>query len=383
MNKNKGYIYFNNAATSYPKPDTVIKSVNEYMSSMPINSERAGVDNENDFVNECRKTLARFFAIPDENNIFFTSGSTESINLAIKGLDLKDKHVISTVMEHNSVIRPLKQREKNHNTRLTFIPCNEKGEIDKQSVINAISPDTIALFINHCSNVTGAVNDVKEIFDFTRKKGIINALDISQSAGNVNIDIPKTGADMVAFTGHKSLFALPGIGGLYLKKTLDLEPLKTGGTGIQSNVLYQPQERPLYYEAGTKNYAGIVSLKAGIDFINSRGIENVKKHKTHLLNTLFNELYDNKELLIHSAPASNNAGIFSFNIQGMCAEDVCYILEKSYGIILRVGLHCAPLIHSYIKSGENGCLRASFSYFNTIEEIQYFIKAIKEIIKAK
>ncbi len=370
-------IYLNNAATSYPKPDSVIKAVTKYINSLPLNPERSGfTGDEDNVIKKCRKNLALLFNIKNPDRVIFTSGATESLNLAIKGLELYKKHIITTRIEHNSVIRPLKHLEREGIIELSFVECNKQGYVGSDDIKKEIKENTGAIIVNHCSNVTGTVLDIKSISEIARTGNIIFIVDASQSAGTIPLDVTECNMDILVFTGHKSLYGLPGIGGIYIKEGINLKPLKVGGTGVRSDLLYQPEEVPMYYEAGTRNMAGIVSLCEGTSFILERGMNKIEEHKNKLVERAVRGLKEIPEIIIYGSEGNS---IFSFNIKGIKPEDAGYILENSFEIIIRSGLHCAPLIHKSLGSYPEGSIRVSPSYFTTFEEIDFFIDAVKHI----
>ena len=372
-------IYLNNSATSFPKPKSVVARIQEFISQPPIYTSRQGADSYS-LIDDCRKNVADFLNIKNFKNIIFTSGATESLNIAIFGLNLENKHVITSVTEHNSVIRPLKQLEKDKNTELTFIDCDKNGFVNPNDFEQAIKNNTKAIVINHCSNVTGSVQDINKIIQIAKQHNIISIIDASQSIGNVEIDLQTIDADIFAFTAHKSLFGMPGTGVLYLKDDIKLKPLKVGGTGVKSNLLYQPDYRPVLYESGTPNYLGIFALNQGIEFINNTGLQKMIDHKKELFLLLFNELKSINELEIYSDSIDSKNAVISFNIKNFVSSEISYILQNSFDIIVRSGLHCAPLIHNYLGGYQNGTIRISLSYFNTENDIKIFIKSLKEII---
>lgn len=337
-------IYLNNAATSFPKPQEVIVSLNSYLESIPFHSGRVGLEMvKEDMIFSCRQKLAILFNIKDPNRIVFTSGSTESLNLAIRGLELDGGHVITTVIEHNSVLRPLKSLEKEGVIELSFINCDTNGYVRAEDIASKIKRNTRAIVINHCSNVTGELLDLKTISEIAHSHGIVFIVDASQSAGSIPIDISDCNIDILTFTGHKSLFATPGIGGLYIHERIKLKPLKVGGTGVKSELLYQPKEMPMYYEAGTHNLPGIVSLKAGVEFILKTGLERIKSKKEKLFKLLISKLEKIHNIIIYGRrETKNRSPILCINIKGISPSDVGYILENSFGIIVRSGLHCVP-----------------------------------------
>ncbi|MGB9771568.1 MAG: aminotransferase class V-fold PLP-dependent enzyme [Candidatus Kapaibacteriota bacterium] len=373
-------IYLNNAATSFPKPKEVQDAVIASFSGPLVHSSRTGLEHEDDdIVYLCRTRLADLFNIEDPLQIVFTSGSTEALNLAIKGLPLNGSNVVITAIEHNSVIRPLKTLEKEGKISVTVVECDRNGYVYPEQIAQAIRDDTRAVVVNHCSNVTGAVLDIAEISKIAHSAGAYFIVDASQSAGAIPIDCKSWDIDLLAFTGHKSLFGLQGIGGLYIKKGIELKPLKVGGTGILSELLLQPEGMPIHYEAGTPNTPGIISLYAGVQFILQTGLDRIIEHKRKLYQILFDELGDNADIEIYSPQNHTSYSNFCFNVKQMVPEEVGYVLEASFDIWVRTGLHCAPLLLPYLGVDSWGTVRASHSYFTTEEEIYKFIDAVKKI----
>ncbi len=375
-------IYLNNAATSYPKPQEVIEAVNKCLGACPVNSSRSGLDHDDeDIIYSTRRTVADFFNIDNPNQVVFTSGSTESLNFAIKGIDLKGKHVVSTMIEHNSVVRPLNTLKRDGEIDVTFAECDNTGYVRPEDIEAAIRPDTKAVVVNHCSNVTGTFIDIKTISEIAHKHGCTFIVDASQSAGALPIDVKDMDIDLLALTGHKSLYGLPGSGALYIKEGLPIRPLKTGGTGVLSEVLVQPNEMPLYGEAGTPNTPGIVSLKAGIEWIKKTGMENIHARKKAHMEKIYSELGDMPAVTIYRSMEHNSYANFCFNVGKMVPEEINYLLESSYDIAVRSGLHCAPLILKPLGVEPWGTVRASVSYFTTEAEVDTFIDSIKDIVK--
>lgn len=376
-------IYLNNAATSYPKPERVINAVTECISSVPLHSLRAGYEMaEGDVVSSCREKLAKLFNADNPRDIFFTSGSTESLNLALNGLDLEG-HVITTAIEHNSVYRPLKRLESRGVVELTIVDCDINGFVEPESIRSAVKSNTRAIVVNHCSNVIGSILDLRAISGIAHESGALIIVDASQSAGAIAIDVKDLNIDILAFTGHKSLYGLPGIGGVYVRDGIDLEPLKVGGTGVKSDLLYQPEERPLYYESGTQNIPGIVSLDAGLSFILEEGIDKIRKRKEMLFGEILRYLKDRRGIILYgSGDLEGREAIASFNIDGCSPQEIGYILENSFDIIVRSGLHCAPLIHQSLGSYPLGSIRVSPSYLTGIEEVEIFMDAMNQICRS-
>jgi cysteine desulfurase/selenocysteine lyase len=381
QDKGLNVIYFNNTATSYPKPKEVTDAVIEYLNHPPVHSSRTGLErSEEDVDYACRANLARLFNADEPLHFVLTSGSTEALNLAIRGLDLKGAHVVSTAIEHNSVIRPLKTLERDGAITVDFVKCDEYAYVRPEWIDAAFRPNTKAVIVNHCSNVTGTILDLKAISDVAHAHGAVLIVDASQSAGMIPIDVKSWDIDYLAFTGHKSLFGMPGTGGLYMKRPFELEPLKTGGTGVKSEVLLQPKEMTMYYEAGTPNTPGIVSLNAGVKFVLKEGIDKILNHKKELIGHLMEKLNPLPEITTYCHPKHSSHSNFCFNIKGMTPEEVNYALESMFDIYVRSGLHCAPLLLQEIGVYPWGTVRASPSYFSTTDDTDEFIAAVKEII---
>ncbi|MFH0733283.1 MAG: aminotransferase class V-fold PLP-dependent enzyme [bacterium] len=378
---NGNYIYLNNSATSFPKPQEVINAVKRNLEELPFHHARTGFGHEcADVFMECRKLLASLFNVQNPSRIVFSSGSTASLNLAIMGLDLKDKHVVTTAIEHNSVLRPLKTLERDGIIKLSIADCDQTGYVSAENIKNCINKDTTAVIVNHCSNVTGAVNCLEEIGEITKAKNITFIVDASQSAGIIPIDVESMKIDILAFTGHKSLYGIQGIGGAYIRETVALKPLIVGGTGVRSDYLFQPEIVPMYFEAGTQNTPGIVSLYEGVKYVLEKSTAKIHQHVVTCCNRMKEELCNNTQLILY--PANNkciDSTIFSFNIIGMEPNDIGYIMENSFGIIVRAGLHCAPLIHKQLGTFPDGSVRVSPSSFTTDKEIDSFLFAIREI----
>lgn len=373
-------IYLNNAATSFPKPSTVIQAVTKYLETVPASHGRAGFDVEpEDVVFECRKKLSALLNISEPERLIFTSGATESLNLAIQGLLFDGGHVVTTTTEHNSVIRPLMEMKRAGLITVSLIECDDQGNLDPEDFGTEIKQDTKLIIVNHCSNVTGIVSDIDSIVHIAHEKNVPVLVDASQSVGSIEIDVQKSGVDLLAFTGHKSLFGLPGTGGLYIGQPVTLRPLKFGGTGVKSEMLFQPETLPLLYEAGTANMPGIVSLKAGVEYIEAEGLENIYLKKKKLSEKLSAELWEIDNIEVYSGRMGRTNPLCCFNFTGTDPEEAGYIMESAYGILGRTGLHCAPLIHKSLGCYPKGSIRISPSCFNTEEDMNTVIEAVHRI----
>lgn len=376
-------IYLNNAATSFPKPEQVLQAVYDNLGKPPFHHARTGYEQQvMDVVLECRKELADLFNAPVPERLIFSSGSTESLNLVLNGLPIDGKHVVTTSMEHNSVLRPLKTMEREGRISCSIINCDHNGLVHHEEIERAIQTNTGAVVVNHCSNVTGAINNLQEIGHITRQKGVFFIADVSQSAGVHDIDVQGMNIDILVFTGHKSLYGIQGVGGAYIGEGITLKPLKVGGTGVRSDYLFQPESLPMYYEAGTQNIPGIVSLYEGVKYIKAQGMDSIRKKKEELIEIMMhNSLKEEQIITYPQKDCEEKTTIFSFNIKGIDPDDVGYILENSFGIVVRAGLHCAPLIHKNIGTFPKGSVRISPSHFTTYSDIQVFNKAMDQIVQ--
>lgn len=368
-------IYLNQAATTWPKPKMVEKAVQAAIALPPFSQNRsAAADNEN-IIELCRKKLARLFHIEDEKRIYFSSGATDSFNRIIRGLELEDKKVLVTQSEHNALLRPLYNMYKN--VEIDVVNCDSEGNLLYEELEKKITEDVSVVFINHCSNVTGVTVDLKRIARIVHAKDAILVVDGSQSAGHIKIDVEKQGIDILVFTGHKGLFGPQGTGGYYVRPGITLKTTVYGGTGYDSKRLVM-EEYNNEYEVGTQNVHGISGLSAGVDYILQEGITNIQYKEQQLMTKLKQELCKMKNVIVYGN--KNEVGlVLSFNICGLIPSDVAYILANNYEIVVRSGFHCAPLIHQALGTDEKGTVRVSVSYFNTMEEVEQFLKVVKEL----
>ncbi len=354
-------IYLNNAATSYPKPPSVIKAMTVALENPPVSPFRSNAQ-ESDLLMDTRKLLGKLFNIGDYERIFFCSSATDAINRILAG---ENKTIVATSDNHNSVLRPLMNR------------------LHQGTIIPPITPsDTLPkaslLIINHCSNVTGNIVDVAEITHRAHQQGMLVMLDAAQSAGCIPIDVDRWGVDILVFTGHKSLFGPTGTGGYYVHRNINLRPTQFGGTGRDSSIiLYKDGEWE--YEVGTQNVVGIAGLKAGIEYVLKNDVGIIFHKLQSETNWLINELRGIDKVTLYSKGGDHQGPIVSFYINGLLPSDVGYILQNSYDITVRTGLHCAPLIHQQFGTSEYGTVRVSLSHFTTHEELEAFVNAIREI----
>lgn len=374
--------YFDNSATSNPKPQCIIEKVQKAIIELNGNPGRSGykkavkIDRE---IYNTRVKIAEFFNIKNPLQIAFTSNASESLNFAIKGVGFHDCHIITSVLEHNSVLRPLHYLEDEKNVTLSFLePVDTTEELIK-NLSSLLRKDTKAIVINHISNVTGYIYDIEAIGNFCKENNLLFIVDASQSAGFADINVEKQNINILCFTGHKSLFGIQGTGGIYVEEGLVLNPLLEGGTGSFSKLPRQPKTMPELLECGTLNTPGILSLNAGIDFINSVGLNKIREHEYNLAKLFIDKISNLENIIIYGDKDKFRGPVVSINIEGITSSDFAAILDEEFNICTRSGFHCAPLAHKYLGTYDYGCVRFSFGYFNTEEEILYAADAIKEI----
>ena len=374
--------YFDNSATSNPKPKAVLEKVQEALIYFNGNPGRSGYKKAVEIdraIYNVRVKIAEFFNIKDPLKIAFTSNASESLNFAVKGAGLSDCHIISSVLEHNSVLRPLHYLRDKKNVSLSFVSPHKDSEDFLKEIKSLINEKTKAVVLNHISNVTGYIADIETVGKLCREKNLLFIVDASQSAGFLKIDVEKFNIDILCFTGHKSLFGIQGTGGIYVREGISLNPLLEGGTGSFSKLPRQPKRMPELLECGTLNTPGILSLGAGIDFINSVGLENIKNHEYALTKRFIDKISEIENITIYGYKDIFRGAVVSLNIKNISSSDLSAVLDEEFNICTRSGFHCAPLAHKFYDTYETGMVRFSFGYFNTAEEIDYAAEALKEI----
>jgi cysteine desulfurase family protein len=370
-------IYLNNAASSWPKAPGVAESVNQALLDYPFHPGRSS-GAAADPLNECRFLIKELLGVSDNSSIVLTENATYALNIAILGTKLqKGDLVISTVMEHNSVLRPLYHLKEKNEIKIILVPCDEKCNLDMESYERALRDNPALVIINHASNVTGKVNDIEVLFSKAKQAGAVTLLDASQTMGSIPVNPIQLQADMVAFTGHKSLCGPPGTGGLYVNPAIKLAHSITGGTGVKSESLTHPEYMPTRLEAGTPNIPAFSGLATALKWLNNNA-EKLHEKKKKLTQMLINNLTGISGLRVFGD--FNSSGIVSFIINDWHVEEIGYILEQSFGILCRTGLHCAPLIHQSIGSFPDGTVRFSLSGFNTEEDIESATIAVRKMV---
>lgn len=378
-------VYLDNASTTFPKPKIVTDSIYEYLTNVGGNANRSTSSNSlasNKEVLMARQKIADFFNFDKIENVIFTNNITTSLNILIKGILKKGDHVLTSSIEHNSVIRPLISCKESIGIDLEFVKANKNSFINPSDFEAKIKPNTKLIVLTHASNVTGCIQPIKEIGAICKKHNIFFIIDTAQSAGTVKIDFNEVNASALAFTGHKSLLGPQGIGGFIISDEFNeaCSPFIEGGTGSLSHDIYQPTFLPDKFESGTLNIPGIVGLSRGIDFINEIGLENIKYHNTTLYKKLVSGLLKLGYTVYGDLSCNNSTTSISFNLENVDPSELSFYLDSN-GISNRSGLHCAPKTHETIGTFPLGSIRLSISYFNTNEEIEYALKILSDAKK--
>ena len=374
-------IYFDNAATTLRKPDCVIGAVTEAMGSMG-NSGRgvhSGALSASRTIYDTRAALARLFGAEGPDRIAFTANSTQALNIAIKGLLGPGDHVITTALEHNSVLRPLYELE-DRGMALTILPADALGNICYEDFERAIRPDTKAIVTTHGSNLTGNLLDIERIGSVARTHGLTYIVDASQTAGVFDIDVRRMNIDVLCFTGHKGLLGPQGTGGLYVREGIEIRPLLSGGSGVQTYLRSHPPQMPTVLEAGTLNGHGIAGLGAAVKYLQKTSLDTIRQKEQALMRAFYEAVREIPGITVYGDFSSmDRCAIVSLNVRDYDSGEVSDALSESYGIATRPGAHCAPLMHRALGTVDQGAVRFSFSHFNTEEEIKIAVSALQEL----
>lgn len=378
-------IYFDNSATSWPKPPGVKAAMANFLDEIGANTGRSGHSRSIEAARtlyDAREALAALFNVRDPLRIVFTLNATDALNLALNGILRPGDHVVTSSVEHNSMMRPLRDLEK-RGVKLTVVPCSEEGSLDPEDVRKNIRSRTRLIALNHASNVTGALLPIREIGQATRRHDLLFLVDAAQTAGVYPIDIDHDGVDLLAFTGHKSLYGPQGTGGLVLGERVrekEMNPFRLGGTGSRSEFEEQPDFLPDRFESGTPNGVGIAGLLAGLEFIEQTGIEAIRRHETGLIQRLIDGLKEIRRVKVYGpGNGTDRVAIVSFNLDGLSPSETALRLDREFGILCRPGLHCAPSAHRTIHTFPEGTIRFSFGVFNTRDEIGQALRALSLI----
>ncbi len=374
-------IYLDNAATTMRKPDEVVQAVTEALCHMG-NAGRGGHEaalGASRVTYEARARLAAFFGAESPQRIAFTMNATESLNIAIKGLLAPGDHVITTALEHNSVLRPLYEMEA-RGVELTILPCDELGRVAPAAFGAALRPNTRVIVCTHASNLTGNLVDIAAIGAIARAHGVTFVVDASQTAGAFSIDVQQMQIDVLCFTGHKGLMGPQGTGGLYVREGVTLRPLLSGGSGVQSYSKTHPVQMPTALEAGTLNAHGLAGLSAAAAYLMETGVDAIRAREQALMRQFYEGVKDVPGVKVYGDfSRADRAAIVALNIWDYDSAEVSDALATQYDIYTRPGAHCAPLMHEALGTVEQGAVRFSFSHFNTEEEIDAAITAVREL----
>ncbi len=378
-------IYFDNTATSFPKPPCVLEAMAKFLNQVGANPGRSGhrlAIESGRIVYSAREAVAELFHVADPMRIVFTSNVTEALNLALHGLIKSGDHVITSSMEHNSMMRPLRCLEQK-GVEVTVVPCSPQGTLDPDDIASAIRSNTVMIALNHASNVVGTILPVAEVGRIARQHDLLLLVDAAQTAGVLPIDMEKDGIDLLGFTGHKSLYGPMGTGGLVIGERVALdkfEPIKCGGTGSRSEHESQPEFLPDKFESGTPNAVGLAGLNASVRWILEQGIESIRSHEIQLTKRLLAGLSEISGVTIYGPlDPDKQIATVSFNIQGKEPSEIGLRLDEEFGILCRVGLHCSPASHKTIGTFPAGTVRFGLGYFNTAAEVDFAIAAVRKL----
>ncbi len=375
--------YLDNAATTMQKPQSVVRAVTEALCTLgnPGRGCHEAALDASRVVYEARDKVARLLHAENPAQIIFTANATHSLNIAIKGLIGAGDHVITTQMEHNSVLRPLYEMES-LGAEISFVSCDTHGRIDYNEFTSLIKANTKAIICTHGSNLTGNMIDLGKVSDIAKTNGLLLIVDASQTAGVHDIDVMALKIDVLCFTGHKGLMGPQGTGGMYVREGLTIRPLLSGGSGVQSFSKTHPIELPEALEAGTLNVHGLAGLAAGIQFIMEEGLDTICKKESDLMWEFYSRIKDIPGVTIYGdfqTESIKRCPIVALNIRDYDSAKVSDILDMEYGIATRPGAHCAPLIHQALGTVEQGAVRFSFGYFNTSLDVEQAVMAIEDI----
>ena len=378
-------IYLDNAATSRPKPHTVHDAVAHCLRDVGANPGRSAhrLANQAERVRfDTREALAELLGVTDPMRVVFTNNATTALNLVISGLLTPDTHVVTTGMEHNAVMRPLRALEQ-HGVSVSIIPCDPDGSLDPRALDEHIRPETRLIVANHASNVCGTILPIREIGARARQHGVPFLVDAAQTAGCRPIDLVADNIDLLAFTGHKGLLGPAGIGGLAIHDDFDVDrlpPLIRGGTGSRSEHEHQPDFLPDKYEAGTPNLIGLAGLRAGVRYVLDRGVDGIGAHERMLTQRLIDGLREIPGVRVFGThDADRQTAVVSFTIDGQSASDIAHALDEEYEIMCRPGLHCAPRAHQTLGTLPGGTIRFAPGPFSTEAEIAQAVEAVAHI----
>ena len=377
-------LFLDNAATSFPKPDSVYRAMDAALREVGVAPGRGGYQQSlaaARIVFAARSALAAFLGVPDSSRLIFTHSATESLNIAVSGLLKPGDHVVSSSMEHNALVRPL-HLMRGRGVEVSFVPADRDGTVSERAIAQAMRPHTRLVALAHCSNVTGTVQPIGEIARIARTGGALFLLDAAQSAGYFPLDAEGMGIDLLAAPGHKSLYGAPGTGILAIGAGIQLDPLQVGGTGGNASSPDQPLEMPERFESGTTNTPAIAGLKAGLDFILETGLDRIRAHGKLLIGQLLEGLRATPGAVVYGPERGERGCAVCFTVDGHDPATLGFLLDHDYDVSVRVGLHCAPDVHRTIGSYPAGTVRVSPGFFTSEADIEFFLAALHKIVKA-
>jgi len=382
-------IYLDNAATSYPKPDRMFREMEAFVRASGANPGRSGHRRALEaeaMIDETRRLLARLFGCPRPERIIFAMNATDALNIAIKGVLRPGDHAITSVLEHNSISRPLNRLERDGAITLTRLPAGEDHLVDPEDVARSVTPATRLVALTQASNVTGTIQPVAEIGKIVRERGALLLVDAAQSAGVVPIDVERDKIDLLAFTGHKGLLGPTGTGGLVVGERAQIAPWREGGTGGDSSSPIQPTEFPHHLEGGTPNVFGIAGLREGVRIILERGVDSVLPHERNIIASFYGALKDpgrfhwyGADRVITQRRGEGRVGLVGINLDGFAPAELAAVLDEQFDIAVRAGLHCAPYAHKHLGTFPHGTVRLSVGLQNTPEEMKQAAAAFDEV----
>jgi cysteine desulfurase family protein len=380
----EGFIYLDNAATAFPKPQSVYDFMVEFYREHGVNPGRSGYDMcmaTEEIIHATRTMLTRFFNGTDPDRLTFSYNASDSLNMIIQGVVERGDHVVTTNLEHNSVLRPLYHLERDGVVEITHVPFDVKGYLAPDDIRSAIKTNTKMVVVNHCSNVIGTIQPIREIGGICQDAGVLLAVDASQTAGVTKIDVDDMNIDLLAFTGHKGMMGPTGIGGSYVREGVPIRGTRFGGTGVRSAERFHLEEFPYRMECGTLNVIGVAGLNAGQKWIAEQGMENIHEREMRLWDTLRKGLLDVDGVILYCADRTiDHSAVLSFNIEGWEASDTGTMMDVEYNIACRTGLHCAPRVHEQLGTDKiKGTVRLSIGPFNTEDHINAAIGAVRDI----
>ncbi|MBN2199226.1 MAG: aminotransferase class V-fold PLP-dependent enzyme [Candidatus Aminicenantes bacterium] len=380
-------IYLDNASTSFPKPGSVYEFMDAFFRRAGVNPGRGGYDmcrEAGDLLDATRRLLTEFFNGTNPDRLCFGHNSTDALNLAIFGLLKKGDHAVTTTLEHNAVLRPLYHLEKYGGVEVDRVPFDAAGFVHPEDIARRFKRNTRLVVVNHASNVIGTVQPVREIGRLCRERGVLLAVDASQTAGKRPIDVRADNIDVLAFTGHKSLLGPTGIGGLVVGEGVTIRHTRAGGTGIRSADRLHLEEYPYRLEYGTPNIMGVAGLNAGVKWVMEQGLEALEAREMDLTTRLRDGLRAIEGTVLYCQDdLADHLSVLSFNLRGMEAGEAGGMLDTDYGIACRAGLHCAPLVHEQLGTDKaKGSVRFGIGPFNTEDDIRAAVEAVAEVAEA-